>query len=62
MSSELFALDGRVAIVTGGNAGLGLVMARALQGAGAHVSIGDLSQEQSTEAIEAFGRDCVLRP
>ena len=36
---NLFALDGRVALVTGGNRGLGLAMARALREAGAEVVV-----------------------
>lgn len=37
--SHLFALDGRTALVTGGNSGIGLTMARALGLAGAKVVI-----------------------
>jgi NAD(P)-dependent dehydrogenase (short-subunit alcohol dehydrogenase family) len=36
---DSFRLDGRVALVTGGNRGLGLAFARALRGAGARVAI-----------------------
>lgn len=36
---ELFDLAGRTAIITGGNGGLGLAMARGLAKAGAHVAI-----------------------
>ena len=39
MSLELFKLDGRVALVTGGNRGLGFVMAKALAEAGAEVVV-----------------------
>jgi NAD(P)-dependent dehydrogenase (short-subunit alcohol dehydrogenase family) len=36
---ELFGLDGRVAIVTGGSSGLGAGVARSLAAAGAHVAV-----------------------
>ncbi|HEY3228546.1 MAG TPA: SDR family NAD(P)-dependent oxidoreductase, partial [Roseiflexaceae bacterium] len=36
---DLFRLDGRVALITGGSGGLGAVFARALAGAGADVAL-----------------------
>lgn len=39
MSLEIFRLDGRIALVTGGNRGLGFVMANALAEAGAEVVV-----------------------
>lgn len=39
MSLEIFKLNGRVALVTGGNRGLGFVMAKALAEAGAEVVV-----------------------
>ena len=55
-STELFRLDGRTALVTGGSKGLGEVMAAALSGAGARVAvtsrnIGEL--QTAAQAIEA---------
>ena len=50
MGLESFALDGRVALVTGGNRGLGLVMATALAGAGADVAVTSRSQERADKA------------
>jgi NAD(P)-dependent dehydrogenase (short-subunit alcohol dehydrogenase family) len=44
MYLEKFRLDGRVAFVTGGAQGIGLAVAEALAEAGAHVTIGDLTQ------------------
>ncbi|GAA4546637.1 SDR family NAD(P)-dependent oxidoreductase [Pseudonocardia xishanensis] len=45
-------LDGRVALVTGGAAGIGLASALALAEAGADVVIGDLNAEAGAEARE----------
>jgi gluconate 5-dehydrogenase len=39
MASDLFSLDGRVALVTGASRGLGLAMAQAMAEHGAHVVI-----------------------
>jgi 2-deoxy-D-gluconate 3-dehydrogenase len=39
MAKALFDLSGRVAVVTGGNGGIGLGMAEGLAGAGASVLI-----------------------
>lgn len=48
-----FRLDGRVALVTGGSRGLGLVMARALAEAGAEVAV--VSRHQSDAEAAAVG-------
>lgn len=37
----LFSLEGRVALVTGGAAGMGAAIARGLAGAGAKIAIAD---------------------
>jgi 2-deoxy-D-gluconate 3-dehydrogenase len=53
-----FDLDGRVAIVTGGNGGIGLGMARGLAQAGARVVIAARNREKSLSAVaelEGFG-------
>lgn len=55
---ELFDLSGHVAIVTGGNSGLGLGMARGLVKAGADVAIWGRSEEKNRAAkaeLDAFG-------
>jgi 2-dehydro-3-deoxy-D-gluconate 5-dehydrogenase len=51
MKSELFALKGKVAIVTGGNGGIGLGMARGLADAGADVAVVARNEEKSKAAV-----------
>lgn len=58
MQKSLFDLTGKVAIVTGGNGGIGLGMARGLARAGASVVIAGRNQAKSESAareIEALG-------
>jgi len=52
MSSSLFDLTGRVAIVTGGNGGIGLGMATGLAEAGAAIVIAARDQKKSAQAAE----------
>jgi len=47
----MFDLKGRVAVVTGGNGGLGLGMARGLAGAGARVIVAARNAEKSRAAV-----------
>jgi NAD(P)-dependent dehydrogenase (short-subunit alcohol dehydrogenase family) len=49
---NLFDLSGRTAIVTGGNGGLGLAMARGLAKAGAHVAIWARDPAKNAAAAE----------
>lgn len=51
---DLFKLDGRVAIVTGGARGIGYAIAHALADAGAAVSIVDRDHAQAQEAASAI--------
>lgn len=60
MSSELFDLGGKVALVTGGNAGLGQAIALALAKAGADIAVASRQPASETAAlVRALGRRCV---
>lgn len=60
MSSELFDLGGKVALVTGGNAGLGQGIALALAKAGADIAVASRQPASETAAlVRALGRRCV---
>ena len=52
---ELFDLSGRTAIVTGGNGGIGLGMARGLSHAGAVVAVVGRNREKSRAAASSLG-------
>ncbi|MBV9562748.1 MAG: SDR family oxidoreductase [Bradyrhizobium sp.] len=57
MKTELFDLKGRVAIVTGGNGGIGLGIARGLADAGADIAVVGRNEEKSkAAAAELAGR------
>ena len=51
----MFELNGKVAIVTGGNGGIGLGMARGLAGAGARVVVAGRNREKSAAARDELG-------
>jgi NAD(P)-dependent dehydrogenase (short-subunit alcohol dehydrogenase family) len=53
--TDLFDLTGTTALVTGGNNGIGLGMARALRDAGAEVAIWGRNTERNAEAAEVIG-------
>ncbi len=52
MTYKLFDLTGRVALITGGNGGIGLAMAEALAQAGADVEIWGTNAEKNARAVE----------
>jgi NAD(P)-dependent dehydrogenase (short-subunit alcohol dehydrogenase family) len=60
---DLFKLDGQVALVTGGNRGLGLVMAKAMAEAGAAICIASRTKKENEEAEqkirELYGAGCI---
>ena len=51
----LFDLSGRVAVVTGGNGGIGLGMARGLAAAGATILVAARNAEKAEAAVAALG-------
>ena len=61
MSKDIFSLEGKNALVTGANTGLGQAMAVALAGAGADIALVGRSAPDETEArIKALGRSVAV--
>jgi 2-dehydro-3-deoxy-D-gluconate 5-dehydrogenase len=56
-AAELFALGGRVALVTGGNSGIGRTLALGLRRAGAAVAIGGRRAERNAAVAVELGED-----
>ena len=60
---DLFKLDGQVALIVGGNRGLGLVMAKSLAEAGANISIAARNETENSKAVQQikalYDRDCI---
>ena len=58
MSADIFNLEGHVALITGGNGGLGLAMAKGLAKAGADIAIWGRNDDKNASAVAeltAFG-------
>ena len=53
----MFDLTGRIAVVTGGNGGIGLGMARGLAAAGAGVVVAARNGEKAAAALAALGSE-----
>src|SRR5580704_3786112 len=53
-------LNGKVAVVTGGNSGIGLAAAQRLQQEGARVAISGRSQKTLDEAAKILGKDALV--
>jgi len=60
MARSLFSLDGSVALVTGGNGGLGQAMARGLRDFGATVCVTGRDPRKNASAAIEFGDDAVF--
>ena len=50
-------LKGKIAVVSGSTAGIGLAIAAALAGEGAHVVLNGRTDERVTAAVEPFSRN-----
>jgi NAD(P)-dependent dehydrogenase (short-subunit alcohol dehydrogenase family) len=59
MEAGLFSLQGRVALVTGGNRGLGLVLARGLRAAGATVAVTGRDATRNAAVAAELGAEAV---
>jgi NAD(P)-dependent dehydrogenase (short-subunit alcohol dehydrogenase family) len=55
LGGEMKRLEGRVAVVTGGNSGIGLATAKRLQEEGARVAISGRSRKTLDEAVKEIG-------
>jgi NAD(P)-dependent dehydrogenase (short-subunit alcohol dehydrogenase family) len=54
MSRQIFDLEGHVAVITGGNAGLGLAMAKGLVKAGASIAIWGRNAAKNADAVASL--------
>jgi 2-deoxy-D-gluconate 3-dehydrogenase len=56
---NLFDLEGKAALVTGGNGGIGLGMAKGLAQAGARVAIAGRDRSKNASAVKALGGNAI---
>src|SRR5712672_1326648 len=57
--ADMNRLEGKVAVVTGGNSGIGLATAKRLQEEGARVAISGRSKKTLDEAVKTIGNGVV---
>ena len=60
MTNEMFSLDRRTVLVTGGNGGLGIAMAKGLAAAGASIAVTGRDREKNERAREVLGADVLV--
>ena len=61
MSDDPFSLDGKVALLTGANSGIGRTLAAALGDAGASVAIGGRRVDRNAAVLEQLGPSAAAR-
>jgi 2-deoxy-D-gluconate 3-dehydrogenase len=61
MASDPFSLDGKVALITGANSGIGRALAVALHDAGARVAIGGRRADRNAAVLEQLGHSAAAR-
>ena len=57
MSSNLFNLEGKTALVTGGNGGIGLGIAKGFAASGADLAIAGRNKNKTAEAIASLSEE-----
>ena len=57
---QLFSLEGKTALITGGTHGLGMAIAKGLGNAGATIVVNDISKEKIEGAVKEY-KDCGLK-
>ena len=59
--NDIFSLDGKVAIITGGNGGIGKAIARALASQGSGIVIAARNKTKTSEASKEIEHDFGVR-